>query len=263
MTTEYRIRCSFPEQAGQKAKFVFFTDLHSCCSPDEKEKILARLESASPAFVLCGGDSIVARPGESVREAAGFLAETAKRWPLYIASGNHEYRARIYPETYGSMYEEYRSIVAGAGAVLLENESVRIEAGGIPFRICGYDMPAEYYSRWKKTVIPADALQSVFGPPGREALTVLMAHHPKMIPAAFAWGADLTLCGHFHGGVMRLAGNRSLLSPDLRFFPGNAYGRFQSGAKHAIISSGCGDHSVPVRIRNPREIVLVTVCAAE
>ena len=130
----------------------------------------------------------------------------------------------------------------------------------IPLKLYGYDMPAEYYSRWHDRPVPGTELEQIFGTPDPDRMNILLAHHPKMIPQSFGWGADLTLCGHFHGGIVRLAGHRGLVSPEFRPFPGNAYGDFQSGTKHAIITSGCGEHTIPVRFHNSREIV--SLCLA-
>ncbi len=237
----------------------YFTDLHSCCSDREKSEFMRILKHSAPDIVLCGGDSIVAIPGKSVLPAVRFLESIASEYPLYIGTGNHEYRARLYPETYGTMYEEYRKALDDVNCQLLENTDCRISLKGIPVRICGFDMPAHYYSRFHNHAVPVRELQQVFGDCDDTFFTILLAHHPKMMHPAFTWGADLTLCGHYHGGIMRFGDHRGLISPDLRPFPGNAYGHFQSGKKHAIISSGCGEHSIPVRIGNPREIVSLNI----
>ncbi len=237
----------------------FFTDLHSCCSESEREEFLRILNRSGPDIVLCGGDSIVAVPGHPVLPAAQLLGEIARKYPLFTGTGNHEYRARLYPETYGHMYAEYRHALENTKCCLLENADIRLTIKGVPIRICGFDMQAEYYSRFRKREVPVQELREIFGEPDPFCFNILLAHHPKMIKPAFSWGADLVLSGHYHGGIMRISEHRGLISPDLRLLPRNAYGHFQSSGKHAIISSGCGEHSIPVRICNPREIVSLLV----
>ena len=247
---------------GQEAKplsLVFFSDLHNCISERESGEIMRQMRRLHPDLVLCGGDTVVAKPGVPTDDAVRFLCGIAREFPLYIGTGNHEYRMRIYPEDYGDAYARFHDPVAASGAVFLENTSADVECRGVPLRICGYEMPADYYSRWHDREVPDGELEKIFGRPDPGKMTILFAHHPKMIPQAFSWGADLTLCGHYHGGIIRLGGHRGVISPEFRPFPSNAYGDFQSGAKHAIITSGCGEHTVSLRVHNSREIVSLSL----
>ena len=67
----------------------------------------------------------------------------------------------------------------------------------------------------------------------------------------------MTLCGHYHGGMVRFGRHHGLISPDFRLFPGNAYGLFRRGKSNVLVSSGCREHTIPLRIHNPREIVVI------
>ena len=157
------------------------------------------------------------------------------------------------------MYDVYREQLTEAGVVWLENQDVHVTAGGIPFRICGLDLKGKYYGRLRVPHLPAGEIRDHFGEPDPSECTILLAHTPRMMKTYQDWGADITFCGHYHGGVMRIGKNRGLISPDLRVFPGNAYGIFPNQGKYVIVSSGCGEHTIPLRIRNPREIVCCTV----
>ena len=128
-TAEYSFSVSCPSCAGRSVRLAYFTDMHSCCSPDEAEELERRLTSLQPDLILCGGDSIVARPGASVTEAVQFLRRIAGQFPLIIGTGNHEYRSRLYPETYGTMYSDYKEpLLATENIVLLENEDCTFRA---------------------------------------------------------------------------------------------------------------------------------------
>ncbi len=73
------------------------------------------------------------------------------------------------------------------------------------------------------------------------------------------WGADISLSGHYHGGVMQLGKNRGLVSPDPCILPGKAHGMFEIQNRFEIISAGLGEHTIPVRLNNPRELVIAEV----
>ena len=72
----------------------------------------------------------------------------------------------------------------------------------------------------------------------------------------------MTLCGHYHGGVWRFGKHRGLISPDFRLFP-RAHGLFRKDGRNVIISAGLGEHTIPVRIHNPRELVILELSVKE
>ena len=58
---------------------------------------------------------------------------------------------------------------------------------------------------------------------------------------------------------MQLKDNKGLISPDPSLFPHIAYGCVQRKGKTAIVSAGMGEHTIPFRIKDPREIVVFDV----
>ena len=258
-TVFYTLHLPHTGYHDKQVRIAFFSDLHSCCSAEEKAEILKRLDELHPDVVLCGGDSIVAVPGHSVQEPVRFLREIAGQYRLVIGTGNHEYRSRLYPETYGTMYRDYRDALACQNIDILENAELRITLSGLPLHLYGFDMPREYYGRIRRKVLPVSEIRNIFGKPDPDAVSILLAHNPRALGAYQEWGADLTLCGHYHGGIMRIGRHYGLISPELRPFPSRAYGHFQKNGKHVIISSGCGEHTIPVRVHNPREIVGICI----
>ena len=67
-TVFYTLHLPHTGYHDKQVRIAFFSDLHSCCSAEEKAEILKRLDELHPDVVLCGGDSIVAVPGHSVQE---------------------------------------------------------------------------------------------------------------------------------------------------------------------------------------------------
>ena len=48
---------------------------------------------------------------------------------------------------------------------------------------------------------------------------------------------------------------RQVVSPDFTLFPKYGYGMYRRGDSSLIVSAGMGEHTIPVRICNPRELV--------
>lgn len=275
--TRYNLNLKKPGLPSGTLTVCFFTDMHNCCSPEEISRIETILQRNRPDLILCGGDSIIGKPGSPVAPAADFLTCLAGKWAsvhengdpagnIYLAMGNHEYRTRIYPEVYGDMYTRYQRALQQSGhLILLQNESREFTVHGLPVCICGFSMDRRYYGRIHHENLPCSAITEAFrtdqnpGTPPADRISILLAHNPSGMDAYLEWGADLTLCGHYHGGVARFGKHGGLISPDLCLLTGKAYGLFQKNGKSVIVSSGCGEHTIPVRINNPREIVTVVI----
>ena len=257
--TTYQISLRKPWVQTQKIRIAFLSDLHNAAKKEETEAVLEMLELASPDLVLCGGDMFIARPGCSVMPAVRFMKQLAERYTVWCGTGNHEYRTRIYPEQYGRMYANYKYPLQEAGIIFLENKSAALKLGDLRIRICGFDMPRRYYSRFQRSRMPVSVLNNRFGRPDSGELTILLAHNPAQIYAYLKWGADLTFCGHYHGGLVKMPGGRALIGPDFRLFPRNAYGISAHHQRYAIVGMGLGEHTVSLRIGNPREVVIADV----
>ena len=87
--------------------------------------------------------------------------------------------------------------------------------------------------------------------------------YPKYGKTYFEWGADLILSGHYHGGVVRLSEHYGLSSPQYLFLPPFCCGDFHKGDQHMIVSAGLGEHTIPLRIHNPRELLVIDIKPSE
>ena len=94
-------------KAGESVRFVFVTDLHSKKFAGNNKTLLKAIRKCNPDFILCGGDMMTAHPGKDNSVAVSFLRKLSEEYKIYYALGNHEYRSRLYPETYGEMFDEF------------------------------------------------------------------------------------------------------------------------------------------------------------
>lgn len=70
---------------------------------------------------------------------------------------------------------------------------------------------------------------------------------------------DLTVCGHYHGGLVRIPFFGAIAVPDEGFFPKLAKGVFHADGKTLVVSGGAGNTIAPLRLNNFPEVVCVTV----
>ena len=96
------------------------------------------------------------------------------------------------------------------------------------------------------------------GVPDAQRYHVLLAHTPQYLPDYFAWGADLCLSGHYHGGLVCLPVIGSVISPQFELFPKYSFGRIDEGSHTALISRGMGTHTFHIRIFDRSELLVIT-----
>jgi len=255
ITTEYTFRSK--RIGRQPLKFVMISDLHNVTFGRNNSLLLEEIQRQKPDALLIAGDLLTAKPGCPVDVPVNFIQKAVPCCPVYYALGNHEYRMKIYPETYHHQYETYEKELKKHGVILLENNSRTIEIKGTRITFYGLALNAKYYTKIRRHKLPLKEMEEMLGKPDQNSYNILLAHNPKFAPEYFAWGAQLTLSGHYHGGVVRLPFNRGLISPYFTIFPKYCYGKYTSGNQHLVVGAGLGEHTIPIRIGNPRELVVI------
>ena len=247
------------EKIKKPYTFVVLSDLHNKVYGKNHEKLIRAIEKEQPAGVLIAGDLLTAKPGYPLHLALDLLEQLAPKYPIYYGMGNHEARLFLYPEVYGTMGADYEEKLKGLGISLLRNESRSL---GEDLVITGLDMKREYYKRFKKTTMTTEYLKKTLGEKNKDKFQILLAHHPDYFQEYSSWGADLVLSGHVHGGMVRLPFLGGVISPALRLFPKYDGGSFEEKESRMILSRGLGMHTIPVRLFNPGELVVLKLSPA-
>ena len=242
--TDSRIRRS--------CRAVLLTDLHNKCYGKENERLLAAIHDQKPDFILIAGDLLTANT-KAPLEPPLLLQNLVKDYPVYYANGNHEQRLRISPRFYGKMEKRYRKALKRIGLEPMVNSHVNLPEFGIA--VYGAEIDMEYYKRFHIRKMPPEYMPRILGQASGDAYTILLAHNPDYFPQYAAWGADLTLSGHVHGGVARVpVWGKGVLAPSWHVFPKYDGGIFREGSAVMVLSRGLGSHTIPVRVFNPGEL---------
>lgn len=240
----------------KRCRAVVLADLHNKRYGRYNEKLLESIREQQPDLIFVAGDMLTARPGKSPEAALQLLDTLVKEYPVYYGNGNHEYRIKIYPETYGDMAERYGQALSEMGIEPLVNSHVILAEYGLA--IYGLEIGKKYYKRFHVQEMETDYLPRILGQASGGSYTVLLAHDPDYFPQYAAWGADLVLSGHVHGGVVRVPIlNRGVIAPTLRLFPKYDGGIFKEGKSTMVLSRGLGMHTIPLRLFNPAELWVV------
>lgn len=248
--------CFQDKRIHKKTRAVVLADLHNKRYGKNNERLVEAIRACQPDFILVAGDLLTAKPGASLAVAVHLLEELAKDYPIYYGNGNHEHRLRLYPENYGDMAKEYQEVLNRLGVRVLANAHVDLQERGIT--IYGSEIDRFYYKRFKVQKMEGDYLNSILGQPGKDTYNILLAHNPDYFPQYAAWGADLVLSGHVHGGMVRIPFlKKGVVSPNVRLFPEYDGGRFERDKSVMLLSRGLGMHTIPIRLFNPGELIVI------
>ena len=155
------------------------------------------------------------------------------------------------------MYADYTGPLRECGVILLENEKAVFEKDGSRVTIYGFELDRKYYRKLGQEKFREEDLTEALGSPDESRYNILLAHNPVYFPSYARWGADLTLSGHLHGGIIRIPGIGGVITPQAHLFPRYDAGHFQSEGKDLIVSRGLGTHTVNIRIFNPAELAVI------
>lgn len=254
VTAEYEIES---DKVTKPCKFVLLSDLHNKSYGKDHEKLIGRIDDISPDAVLVAGDMLTASKGQPAGVSLSLMRQLAARYKIYYGMGNHEQRMKLYPEYYGTTYEDYVVKLREMGIEPLINESTYLSEFNVA--VCGSMIDTCFYKKFRKYPMDEHYLQKLLGEPRADACQILIAHTPQYFEEYAAWGADVVVSGHVHGGIICLPVLGGVLSPNMTLFPKYDGGRFVRGRTTMILSRGLGTHTIPVRVFNPGELVVLTL----
>ncbi len=234
-------------------RIAHLSDLHGMLHGKGNRELLRKIHMEKPDIVVMTGD-MADESRHAVSRALNLCTRLRKRYPVYYILGNHE--QALEKNALAGFLRELQA----EGVILLENESRPIVKGADSIRLYGLVTPLVYYKNplgeYQRGVhFSAEDTGQVFGEIDRTCFNILLAHNPLYFPSYRDWGADLTLSGHVHGGIIRVPGLGGLLSPDRKIFPKYDGGYYREFGRHLIVSRGLGNRFL-VRVNNPAELVV-------
>ena len=248
--------------APQGVRMILLADLHGISYGKDNIRLTETIRKLAPDVILSAGDMAVRTETDTLVTACKLLTELARDFPVYYALGNHEYKMCL-SEEYRPYYAKYEKALKKAGVHILRNGHEAMVLQGEHFCFWGLELPIKYYHKPRSPKLKKEVMEELIGKPEDKGMQILLAHNPKYGKTYFEWGADLILSGHYHGGVVRLSEHYGLSSPQYLFLPPFCCGDFHKGDQHMIVSAGLGAHTIPLRIHNPRELLVIDIKPSE
>ncbi len=227
-------------------RIVQLSDVHGKEFGKDNERLLQKVAELEPDLIAVTGDLIDQESQlDMIPALAKGLAEIA---PTYYVTGNHEWAVHCVPEL--------KQLLTDCGVRVLTNEYEIWEKGETTLAIAGIDDPNGPADQMTGDIL-RDKIDADY--------TVLLAHRNTVFDYA-GWGYDFVLCGHGHGGIIRIPLlDKGVLGTDRKFFPdfdGGLYGFADGGSCYE--SRGLGSNTVPIhafRLFNRPELPLLVLNA--
>lgn len=256
----YEIQTKKLKKEERPLRIVLLADLHNRLWGEGQEQLLEAIDGLNGDMILCAGDMLISGvPGRWDHTLTLFEGLARRKIPVIAGNGNHESRMRQQMFRYGKQYEKYAGQLRNLGVRILEDETWTTESGSMKIAVHGYELPLRYYEKFKRIPYDTKDLDQKFGNTDDGAFHILLAHNPVYFETYARWGADLTLSGHLHGGIIRIPGIGGVITPQAKLFPKYDRGLFKEQGKYLVVSAGLGEHTVPIRIFNPPQLIGIMV----
>ncbi len=224
-------------------RIAHISDLHNKEFGKSNKRLLEILRKQKPNIIVITGD-LVDRRRTDIAAALRFIKGASELAPIYYVTGNHEYalKQQELAELMLGM-EEYHVRISDNKIYHLEQEK---EGGFYLIGLCELNLSDGTLTKLCSNV-------------SKDKLQILLAHEPQYIRNYEQSGVDLVLAGHTHGGQFRLPFLGGLVAPDQGMLPKYTSGAHSFHNTTIIISRGLGNSTVPLRLFNRPELVMVTL----
>lgn len=228
------LTCPGLPQEFHLARIAVVADLHL---PDQVVSIphlLRCLQMQKPDAIFLPGDLTNSYTDFDAKGLWHLAKALTKIAPCFAVPGNHEQRL--------DREKRYEQILTACGVHYMSDSYADWHKDGATLRLFGMG---------EKKPMPL----AVEGQP-----TIVLAHRPEYMPAYCRAGWNIVICGHAHGGHVRVGGG-SLFSPDQGFFPTYTHGVYEKDGTRMVVSRGLGNSSIPWRINNPPHLPMLILSA--
>ena len=236
--------------AGSSVRLLHISDLHVERLTRREGTLLATVKRLDPDLIVLTGDYLnlsCVRDPDAHNDARELLNGICKgsACPVVAVTGSPPIDLRgVVPDIFEGLDVDW--LLDDVRELTIRNQTIRL--AGLT---CTRDRDRDG-SRLRR-------LHS--GASSQEVFTLLLYHSPDLMPEAVELGVDLYLCGHTHGGQLRLPLFGALLTSS-EFGKRYEMGRYEQGKTTLYVSRGVGMEGLGApraRFLSPPEIILWTL----
>ena len=235
-----------PKITGAKnTRVVVLSDLHNREFGAENAELVEKIAALKPDLIAIAGDMVNADE-ETLEVILTLCRQLVRIAPVYYSPGNHEsnllYEKGVPLEE--ELLEEGVHVMVNRAEELTIHKN-RFLIGSLTTSVEGYE---EYGAAFIEEYEKSDAFK------------LLIAHYPSLFYEDLAdTRIDLGICGHYHGGQIRLPFVGGLYHGDVGFFPKYDGGMYRLPQSTIFVSRGMGGHNGIPRINNRPELAVIDI----
>jgi hypothetical protein len=220
-------------------RIMFMSDFHIDGIEALSDRLIGLIRDVDVDLCLLGGDYRMLMYGsflEANKKLRELVTHIHARDGIFGILGNHDC-IQIAPD------------LEDAGIYMLINDAAPIEREGATIYLAGVD-DVHYY----KCHNLADASKDI----PENGFSILLSHSPEIIQELGEYSFDLCLCGHTHGGQIRLPGIGAVFT-HVKIRREFVSGFWQYKRMTGYTTRGVGSSGVPVRFFCSPEVVILTL----
>lgn len=245
--TEYTLFSPKLPESFDGCKVVQLSDLHGMRFGAENRRLVELVRQQEPDIIVLTGD--IAGKDGALDNVEPLLSGIEGLAPTYYVNGNHEWA--------DGCVEEIEALMKSHGVTCLSNEITLLYRGEDSIAIVGAEDP-----NGRADMIKPWGLSLRLGELYSDHFSLWLAHRNDYAQMYSDIGTDLILCGHGHGGIVRLPFVGGLLNVNRSFGAEYESGVYSTPHFQMVVSRGLGN-SIPVpRLFNRPELVAVTLRCA-
>jgi len=227
-------------------RVALVSDVHCAVFGKNSERLIQAVAEQRPDMIAITGD-LLDRYHTDYGMVEPLCRGLAAIAPTYYVTGNHEWGLG------GRAVRKIKQTVADCGVTVLSNEYRVLERGGEKLVVAGIDDPNGYWDQKKLPELMTEIRADLGNP------FVLLLAHRNYGTLYAQCGVDVTLCGHAHGGLIRLPFTDGLLSVTRTFFPTWTNGVYPLEYGHMVVSRGLGNSGTTFRLWNRPHLPVIVL----
>ena len=242
--TEYDLSFRKLPESFDGCKVLQLSDLHGASFGPGNRRLVDLVRRQNPDIIVLTGD--IAGKDGALDNVEPLLTGIAGLAPTYYVTGNHEWA--------DGCVEEIEALMESRGVICLSNEIELLYRGEDSIAIVGAEDP-----NGRADMIKPWGLSLRLGELYSDHFSLWLAHRNDYVKMYNDIGTDLILCGHAHGGIIRLPFVGGLLNVNRSFGAEYESGVYASDHYRMVVSRGLGNSISIPRLFNRPEVVTVTL----
>lgn len=258
-TSKYEIKSEKLPISFNGFKIILIADLHNAEFGKNNKTLIRKIEKSNPDIVLLAGD-MISTSDTDYNNFFTFADNIGKRFETYYIPGNHE-------QALGEeKIHDFCEKISQEGIRVLDNEKVKLVRNGEYINLYGMWFNLRFYAdrsrdadKSEQYYFDAVTMKEILNDSEKGKFNLLLTHNPVYFETYEKWGADLTLSGHIHGGMIRLPFIGGVYSPEKTYFPKYDGGIYSINKSKMAVSRGLGNGNLGFRFLNCPELVEITL----